>query len=1606
MLDADKERKSIIQKVIKYAQKELPAKKMAKLQPFIEDCYSHAPLDDLTQRLPRDLFGAALSLWKLMYKRKVGQYKRRIFNPKLEKDGWQSTHTILEFILDDQPFLVDTLRTEINREGFAVHFIMHLGGINVMRNAEDHITGILPPGSPSTEALIEAPIYIEIDRHTNPDILEKLGQNLDRVIDDARLAVCDWKKLQDEVYRTLAEIEHIKPPAPVEEIDEAKAFLRWLLDNHFTFLGYRLYDFVIDDKKEALQLVNDSGLGVLRDTSRSKTLRYYADLAPEARSLGLSNQLILLAKTNTRSTVHGRRYTDFVSVKRFDSKGKIIGERWFVGLYTSGVYTNNPRTYPLVRLKISEVLKRSGLPFRGHAYKALTHILETLPRDDLFHASIDELFDLGMGILQLQDRRCIRLFVRKDIYARFISCLVYVPRDDFNMELGYRMQDILQESFAGLEISYETRFFDSILARINYTIRIDPKQPRDYDLTAIEQKLIEAGRSWREDLHEQLIQHFDEEQGNALYSIYSRAFPVVYQESFSPREAVFDIEYIEKITPENSLEMSLYQSSHSEDRLIHFKLFHPDETIPLSDAIPVLEKMGLRVIGEQPYQIQFNKKRSVWINDFSMRYAGGALNIAEEKNNFQEAFKKIWNGDADHDGFNSLVLSAQLSWRETAVLRAFAKYLKQIGFTFSQDYMEETLSRNPQVAKLLVQLFVEKFNPNSQNTKSEANLLQMTEVINQTLEGVANVDEDRILRMFLNLIQAIVRTNYFQTDAQSNPKAYLAFKFNPQLLLDLPLPKPEHEIFVYSPRFEGLHLRAGKVARGGIRWSDRREDFRREVLGLMKAQQVKNAIIVPAGAKGGFVPKLLPVEGDREQIMQEGIRCYQTFIHGLLDLTDNLQGTDVIRPENTVCYDENDPYLVVAADKGTATFSDIANAISKEYKFWLGDAFASGGSAGYDHKKMGITARGAWESVKRHFQELAVDIENNPFTVLGIGDMSGDVFGNGLLQSQQIKLLAAFNGSHIFIDPDPDPVSSFTERQRLFNLPRSTWEDYNPALISTGGGVYKRSVKTIKLSPEAKKLFGIKKDQIAPNDLVQVLLKAPVDLLWNGGIGTYVKASTETHLDVADRTNDAVRVNGNELSCRVVCEGGNLGLTQLGRIEYELNGGSINTDFIDNSGGVDCSDHEVNIKILLNDIVEHGELTEKSRNILLANMTDDVAKLVLHNNYRQVRAVSINTSQSLRYLDLYLRYIKECVKEGKLDREIEYLPSDETLVTRKATGKGFTQPEIAVLLAYSKIILKAEIAASDLADDEYLSQYIQYAFPQLLRKRYATAMDQHRLRKEIIATQLSNALITDMGITFIYQMFDETRAETTDIVRAYAISKEIFNLRDLWETIEGLKVPVKLQSEMTLELVQLMRRSVRWFLRNLRPRLEVKKIIARFSGGVKLLEKSLPGLIVGMEKSLFEQKSTDWINAGVPGAIATRVASARALNSALNILEAAAEKQVDLKKAAKIYFNLADHLGLDEFREMINKYPVDSRWMVLARSAVKGDLDWQQRALTLAVLKQKVKGQDPLDVWLEANKVLVERWQAIFTEIKANPTLEYSMLVVAVREMMDLVQAN
>ena len=1601
----------LIDQVVLRAKRELSPSEPGLFIPFIRFYYSQTSMEDLEDTTVETLYGAVKSHWRLMEEKGRQEFKIRIFNPQLKEDGWQSKHTVIQAGTDDVPFLVDSMRMELNRLGLTIHLMIHMGGMKIERDREGKIKAIFPYDSKSEDAKIESPIYMEIDRQTDSKVLLDIERNIKRVLDDVRVAVDDWGRMQQRLRETIETISSGDMPQKASEVNESIAFLEWMLEDHFTFLGTRDYEKVGQGDDVAMRLVPGSGLGVLRDESRSKVIRKYSELPESARRMALSkDQMLIISKTNTRSTIHRPTYTDYVGVKIFNKTGELIRERRFIGLYTSSAYSANPKAIPFLRKKVALVFKKSGLPVKSHAGKDLMHILSTLPRDDLFQSSADELYRISMGILHLQERRKIRLFVREDDYGRFISCLVYIPRDNFNTDVLNRMMKTLKAAFHGTEVGFNTLFSASILARIHFVVRIDPKKKLKYNIEKLEAKLAEIGKSWYDGFREAILEYFGEERGNQLFVKYRHVFPAGYREVFASHNAVYDVEYIESLSSNNMLGMSFYRPAGASKDLIKFKLFRQDQTVPLSDALPMLENMGLRVIGEQPYQITFNDGSRVWINDFSMTYViEPTFEVEEVKTIFQEAFNKIWLSDAENDAFNRLVLEAQLNWREISMLRACAKYLRQTGFTYSPEYIAETLINNAGIAHLLVDLFKYYFDPEIARESQEA-IEKVEKLLEKKLDDVAILDEDRILRRCLDIIHATLRTNYFQV-TEGQVKSYLSFKFDPSKIPELPLPLPKYEIYVYSPRFEGVHLRADKVARGGIRWSDRREDFRTEILGLMKAQSVKNAVIVPAGAKGGFIPKCLPADASREEILEEGIACYRGFIQGLLDLTDNLKGNRVIPPTETVCYDDHDPYLVVAADKGTATFSDIANCIAIERKYWLGDAFASGGSTGYDHKKMGITARGAWVSAERHFQELGINVDETEVTVVGIGDMSGDVFGNGMLLSQHLKLVAAFNHLHIFIDPDPNPMVSYQERERLFNLPRSSWADYDRKLISEGGGVYRRTAKSVSITPEIKKLLDITKDSLVPNELIRAILRAPVDLIWNGGIGTYVKECKESNLDVGDRANDAVRINGADLRARVICEGGNLGLTQLARVEYELNGGKINTDFIDNSAGVDCSDHEVNIKILLNNVVASGDLTEKQRNTLLARMTDEVADLVLQNNYHQNQAISLASYLSPANMNLYMHYISAQEQAEKINRALEFIPDDKTLMERKSAGLGLTRPEIAILFAYSKIILEDKIRNSDLPEDPYLSRYVKDAFPTPLRKRYSDLLIKHRLSREIISTQLSNRIVSSMGLTFNYQLQDETGATTSSIVRSYAVAHKIFHMEDLYADIESLdyKVDATVQHQMTDDVVRLVRRATRWFLRNRREHMDIEKTINHFCHHVLGLSRRLPKLILGDDKARLEEYRDALIAANVAPEIALKIAGTTAIYHALNIIEAASVENADVYHVAKIYFILVDRLDLLWFRDQINEFSVDSHWTVLAKAAYKGDLDLIQRELTLGVLHLDVKSKSitaRINAWFNQYKPLIARWQSILGDIRSTQVKDFEIFSVAIRGLSELAQAN
>ncbi|MDP3559810.1 MAG: NAD-glutamate dehydrogenase [Legionellaceae bacterium] len=1581
---------------------------------FVRQFYGTMALEDLQAWDKEDLYGAAINFWNFISTRASKQTKIRIYNPDFEQHGWQTTHTVVEIITEDMPFLVDSVSMVITRMGLSAHLIIQMETLAVQRNAEHKITTIFSPNGDleqRSNVILEAPLFFQIDKQTDPVVLETLNKALERALADNQSVVEDWMAMREKVSEIIQELDNAPKTLDPEEVSETKAFLSWIEDHHFTFLGVRDYEVVQHDKETLIKAIKDSGLGVLRRQNVASSVQSVSDMTPEARQLSLSNRILVMSKTNTLATVHRNVYSDYIGVKRFNDKGEIIGERRIIGLYTAAAYNTSPRYIPFLRHKVTLVMNKAQLNPKSHMGKVLLNILETLPRDDLIQATEDELLIISMGIFHMQERRKIRLFARMDAYRRFVSCLVFVPKDQFNTQLREVMERILLDAFHGKSVDFSTRFSESVLARIHFIVRLDSQEaPIDWDLKAIEQTLVEACRTWIDDLQDFLIENVGEERGNLWFNKYKHAFPVAYCDNFIPRIAVYDIKHIETLSETQTLVMSFYKPASELSNQYRLKLYQRDNTIPLSDVLPIIEQLGMRAISERPYPLRFADGSVSWINDFSLQYTKEAsFEIDDIKERFQNAFASVWFRTAENDGFNQLVLGAGLEWQQVAVLRAYAKYFKQIGLTFSQEYIETALYNNAAIAKKLVHLFETRFQVESDIAIKvrETTCKALSEDIYRDLDEVSNLDEDKIIRQYVQAILATLRTNYYQQDAQGKTKSYLSMKLNSKIIPGLPKPHPLFEIFVYAPDFEGVHLRCGKVARGGLRWSDRREDFRTEILGLMKAQQVKNAVIVPSGAKGGFVPKYLPV--GREAIQAEGIRCYRQFIRGLLDVTDNYVKDKVIKPHNVICFDEDDPYLVVAADKGTATFSDIANEISLEYQFWLGDAFASGGSVGYDHKKMGITARGAWESVKRNFYEMGVDIHTTDFTVVGIGDMAGDVFGNGMLMSEHIKLLAAFNHQHIFLDPSPDPLVSFKERLRLFHLPRSTWMDYDEKCISKGGGVFSRQAKSISLSKELRQCFGITNSEIEPNELIHVLLKANVDLLWSGGIGTFVKATSETHADVGDRSNDAIRVNANELSCKMIGEGGNLGVTQLARVEYARQGGLIYTDFIDNSAGVNCSDKEVNIKIFLNHLVMKGDLTMKQRNQLLSEMTDEVAHLVLQDNIAQTRAISLAASQE-RSMDLQTRYILELERSGKIDRHLEYIPDDKALLEQKLAGYGLGRPSVSVLLCYSKTILKEEILASTVPEDTYLRSLFVQCFPLPLQKKFKSELLEHPLRREIIATKLSNIIVNEMGFTFVYRMQDETGVAISSIVKAYMIAREVLHIESLWQEFHDLEsvINAKTQYDIMTSYVRLVRRVTRWILREERLALDISKAVSRYEPSVVVLKNALPGAFSEVTAKQYKEHYDAYIKLGISPTLSHEFSLTRALFSAMDIIEVSHELQCDVVKVAEVYFALGERLDITWIRSHVIAHPTENQWESLSREALRDDLDWQQRTLTLGLLRHAGKNdwKKAYETWTNNHKVWIERWKHIIGALRSSTTLNYVLFFVAIRELLDLTQAT
>ncbi|MCC0097914.1 NAD-glutamate dehydrogenase [Streptomyces flavotricini] len=1608
---------------------------------YLQRYYLHTAPEDLLDRDPVDVFGAALSHYRLAETRPQGTANVRVHTPTVEENGWTSSHSVVEVVTDDMPFLVDSVTNELSRQNRGIHVVIH-PQVVVRRDVTGKLIEILGPDcdahGPKTarphDSLVESWIHVETDRETDRADLKQITDDLRRVLSDVRESVEDWEKMRDAALRIADDLpdEPTAPDLREYELEEARELLRWLADDHFTFLGYREYNLTDGD---ALAAVPGTGLGILRSDPHHSGQEDDHPVSPsfnrlpaDARAKAREHRLLVLTKANSRATVHRPSYLDYVGVKKFDAEGNVVGERRFLGLFSSAAYTESVRRVPVIRRKVAEVLDGAGFSPHSHDGRDLLQILETYPRDELFQTPVDKLREIATSVLYLQERRRLRLYLRQDEYGRYYSALVYLPRDRYTTGVRLRLIAILQEELDGSSVDFTAWNTESILARIHFVIRVPQGKElpvlTDGDVERIEARLVEAARSWADGFADALVAEVGEERAAELLRKYGTSFPEGYKADHKPRAAVADLCHLERLSAsDREFALSLYEPVGAGPGERRFKIYRTGEQVSLSAVLPVLQRLGVEVTDERPYELRCSDRSNAWIYDFGLRMPlpagnGDAYLGDDARERFQDAFAAVWQGDAENDNFNTLVLSAGLTWRQAVVLRAYAKYLRQAGVNFSQDYMEDTLRNNVHTTRLLVSLFEARMSPGRQSAGTEL-IDAMLEELAGALDQVASLDEDRILRSFLTLINATLRTNFFQLNDAGEQHSYVSMKFDPQAIPELPAPRPAYEIWVYSPRVEGVHLRFGKVARGGLRWSDRREDFRTEILGLVKAQMVKNTVIVPVGAKGGFVAKNLPDPSvDRDAWLAEGIASYKIFISALLDITDNMVGGEVVPPNGVVRHDEDDTYLVVAADKGTATFSDIANGVAESYGFWLGDAFASGGSAGYDHKGMGITARGAWESVKRHFRELGHDTQTEDFTVVGVGDMSGDVFGNGMLLSEHIRLVAAFDHRHIFIDPTPDAATSYAERRRLFDLPRSSWADYNAELLSAGGGVHPRTAKAIPVNAQMRAALGIEAGvtKMTPAELMQTILQAPVDLVWNGGIGTYVKASTETHADVGDKANDAIRVNGGDVRAKVIGEGGNLGLTQLGRIEFARigaggEGGKVNTDAIDNSAGVDTSDHEVNIKILLNAVVADGDMTVKQRNKLLAEMTDEVGHLVLRNNYAQNVALANGIAQAPSLLHAQQRFMRRLEAAGRLDRNIEFLPTDRQIRELLGAGKGLTQPELAVLFAYTKITVADELIATELPDDPYLRRLLHAYFPAALRAKFPEQIDAHALHREIITTLLVNDTVNTGGSTFLHRLREESGASTEEIVRAQLAAREIFGLAEVWDAVESLdnKVAADVQTRVRLHSRRLVERATRWLLNNRPQPLQITETIELFSDRVSEVWAELPKLVRGADLEWYQSIMDELIGEGVPEELAAKVAGFSSAFPTLDIVAISDRTGVNPLEVAEVYYDLADRLDITQLMDRIIELPRADRWQSMARASIREDLFAAHAALTadvLAVGDGDSTPEDRFKAWEDKNAAIISRARTTLDEIRGSDDFDLANLSVAMRTMRSLLRAH
>lgn len=1603
-MDLEREHGKLLQAAKKIAEKNSELEAV-----FLENFFLQADGEDLSRYSAEEIAALAHRSFEAFSAPFDGTHRIEIIDPVFDgaADAMTNQISVIELHNINKPFLVDSIMGELQSAGLEIHLVLH-PILTLERDGDNKLTAIHHRKAAQTnpKLLRESVIHVHVSRMSDKVHRQTLKGCLDTILKDVESVVLDWKAMLLRLEETIAIFKITPPPLPQSDIEETVEFLRWLVNNNFTLLGMREYSF--DESSDEGELVRSDrkGLGLLRDPN-VRVLRRGNELVtmtPEIREFLMRPEPLIITKANVKTNVHRRTYMDYIGIKLFDDGGHLTGELRIVGLFTSTAYNRSATNIPFLRRKVANTLDAAAVDPSGHSGKALLNVLEGYPRDELFQVDQETLLANSQEILRLHQRPRIRILARVDKFDRFVSCLVYVPRDRYNTSIRIKIGEYLKDIYEGRLSAIYPDFPDGPLARVHFIIgRSEGKTPTP-TRTELEDAVNAIVRTWADGLTQVVRASTSLKKASELISRYCDAFSDSYRDTFEPDTALHDISIMESMNGTVETALQFYTKDDDNTHRVAMKIFHQETPIPLSERVPILENMGFRVIDERSYDITpLGGDRTFWMHDMELERASGKPILIEKLGEKLEAcFLAVWNGEAENDGYNHLTMSAGLPWHDITILRAISRYLRQVRIPYDQAYMWETLNTYPDLAALIVDLFHARFDPTHTNREDECKRLSGGMLT--ALEQVSNLDDDRILRKFMGVIEATLRTNFYMRTAEGETKPTLSFKLNPRAMEDMPEPKPFREIFVYSPRVEGLHLRFGKVARGGLRWSDRPQDFRTEVLGLVKAQQVKNAVIVPVGSKGGFVPKKLPTEGGREAFMAEGIASYKLFISSLLDVTDNLEGQTILPPENVTRHDEDDPYLVVAADKGTATFSDIANGISEGHDFWLGDAFASGGSAGYDHKKMGITARGGWEAVKRHFREMDRDIQTEPFTAVGVGDMSGDVFGNGMLLSKATKLIAAFDHRDIFIDPDPDPAKSWTERKRVFDLGRSSWRDYNEKLISKGGGIYSRSEKSISLSKAAQIAIGLEQDKATPQEIMQAILKAPADLLWFGGIGTYIRASSETDADADDRANDAIRITPKDLRVKVIGEGANLGVTQRARIEFNQLGGRCNSDAIDNSAGVNSSDMEVNIKIALGAAVREGKLDIEGRNTLLAAMTDNVAELVLRNNYQQTLSISLTQLRGMEDFGYQIRLMDMLEEAGELDREVEFLPDNETLAEARKKGLPLTRAEIGVLLAYAKNTLYDDLLESSLPDDDYMDQELVRYFPDKMQKTYAWEIASHRLRREIITTGITNSMINRGGATLLPRVADKTGATPLEIARAFVTVRDSFDMRNLNAAIDALdnQVSGAIQLKLYKEVQKLLLAEILWFMRNMPSSMSISDAVKHYRAGISKLSKEINKYLPPYLADKLAGDIAHYVDNKVPEELAVRIAHLQLIARIPDIILVADQSGKSLAKAAESYFAVAGTFKIGRIDALAQGLDVSDYYEGLALDRVRDSLAAAHNQMTINVLGLATSKKTGIEVWQDREGEAIKRTIKAVNAITESDQLTVSKFAVAAGLLSDL----